>query len=93
MDFQYSARTREYLERLGAFMDEHVYPNEERFEAQHRAGDRWQQPPLLEELKQKARAAALWNLFLPDSPHGAGFTNLEYAPLCERMGRVPWSAE
>ncbi|MGN6453281.1 MAG: acyl-CoA dehydrogenase family protein [Steroidobacteraceae bacterium] len=93
MDFQYSARTREYLERLGAFMDQHVYPNEERFEAQHRAGDRWQEPPLLEELKEKARAAGLWNLFLPDSPHGAGLTNLEYAPLCERMGRVPWSAE
>ena len=51
MDFQYSARTREYLDRLGAFMAEHVYPNEERFEAQHRAGDRWQEPPLLEELK------------------------------------------
>jgi acyl-CoA dehydrogenase len=93
VDFQYSAKTREYLERLGAFMDEHIYPNEERFEAQHRAGDRWQAPPLLEELKQQARAAGLWNLFLPDSPHGAGLTNLEYAPLCERMGRVAWSAE
>jgi acyl-CoA dehydrogenase len=74
-------------------MDEHICPNEERFEAQHRGGDRWQEPPLLEELKQKARAVGLWNLFLPDSPHGAGLTNLEYAPLCERMGRVPWSAE
>ncbi len=93
MDFRYSARTSEYLERLGAFMQEHIYPNEERFEAQHRAGDRWQEPPLLEELKRKARAAALWNLFLPDSPHGAGLTNLGYAPLCELMGRVPWSAE
>jgi acyl-CoA dehydrogenase len=93
VDFQYSAKTREYLERLGAFMDEHIYPNEERFEAQHRAGERWQSPPLLEELKQQARAAGLWNLFLPDSPHGAGLTNLEYAPLCERMGRVAWSAE
>ena len=93
MDFQYSARTREYLDRLGAFMAEHVYPNEERFEAQHRAGDRWQEPPLLEELKQHARTAGLWNLFLPDSPHGAGLTNLEYAPLCELMGRVPWAPE
>src|SRR5215472_10104512 len=74
-------------------MDEHIYPNEERFEAQHRAGDRWQAPPLLEELKQKARAAQLWNLFLPDSPYGAGLTNLEYAPLCELMGRVPWAPE
>ena len=89
MDFQYSAKTTDYRERLGAFMDEHIYPNEERFEAQHRSGDRWQEPPLLEELKQKARAARLWNLFLPDSPHGAGLTNLEYAPLCEMMGRVP----
>ena len=93
MDFQYSAKTREYLERLGAFMAEHVYPNEERFEAQHRAGDRWQEPPLLEGLKQHARRAGLWNLFLPDSPHGAGLTNLEYAPLCELMGRVPWAPE
>ena len=93
MDFQYSAKTTDYRERLGAFMDEHIYPNEERFEAQHRSGDRWQEPPLLEELKQKARAARLWNLFLPDSPHGAGLTNLEYAPLCEMMGRVPWASE
>ena len=93
MDFRYSAKTEKYLERLDAFMDEHVYPNEERFEAQHRAGDRWQEPPLLEELKQKARAAGLWNLFLPESPHGAGLTNLEYAPLCEVMGRVPWAPE
>jgi acyl-CoA dehydrogenase len=93
VDFQHSARTRDYLERLGAFMDEQIYPNEERFEAQLRGGDRWQEPALLEELKQKARAARLWNLFLPDSPRGAGLTNLEYAPLCELMGRVPWSAE
>ena len=93
MDFQYSAKTVDYLERLGAFMDEHIYPNEEPFDAQHGAGDRWQEPPLLEELKQKARAAGLWNLFLPDSPHGTGLTNLEYAPLCELMGRVPWAPE
>jgi acyl-CoA dehydrogenase len=93
MDFQYSAKSADYLERLGAFMDEHIYANEERFAAQHRSGDRWQEPPLLDELKQKARAAKLWNLFLPDSPHGAGLTNLEYAPLCEMMGRVPWAPE
>ena len=93
MDFLYSPKTSDYLARLGAFMDAHIYPNEEAFDAQQRAGDRWQEPPLLEELKQKARAAGLWNLFLPDSPHGAGLTNLEYAPLCELMGRVPWSAE
>jgi acyl-CoA dehydrogenase len=93
MDFQYSARTREYRERLGAFMAERIYPNEERLEAQHRAGDRWQEPPLLDELKQQARSAGLWNLFLPDSPHGAGLSNLEYAPLCELMGRVLWAPE
>ena len=93
MDFDYSARTRDYLQRLGAFMDEHVYPNEERYEAQLATGDRWQSPPLVDELQQRARAARLWNLFLPDSPHGAGLTNLEYAPLCEMMGRVTWSAE
>jgi acyl-CoA dehydrogenase len=93
VDFQYSAKTVDYLERLGAFMDEHIYPNEEPFDAQHGAGDRWQEPPLLEALKQKARAAGLWNLFLPDSPHGTGLTNLEYAPLCELMGRVPWAPE
>jgi len=93
VDFDYSARTRDYLRRLGAFMDEHVYPNEERYEAQLAAGNRWESPPLLAELQQKARAAQLWNLFLPDSPHGAGLSNLEYAPLCEMMGRVPWAAE
>ena len=93
MNFQHSAKTGDYLERLGAFMNEHIYPNEERFDAQHRSGDRWQTPALLEELKEKARAARLWNLFLPDSPHGAGLTNLEYAPLCEMMGRVPWAPE
>jgi len=93
VDFDYSARTRDYLQRLGAFMDEHVYPNEERYEAQLATGDRWQSPPLVDELQQRARAARLWNLFLPDSPHGAGLTNLEYAPLCEMMGRVTWSAE
>jgi len=93
VDFQYSVKSADYLERLAAFMDEHIYSNEERFEAQHRSGDRSTQPPLLEELKQQARAAKLWNLFLPDSPHGAGLTNLEYAPLCEMMGRVPWAPE
>ena len=65
----------------------------ERFHAQLEAGDRWEEPPLLAELQGKARAAGLWNLFLPDSTHGAGLTNLEYAPLCEMMGRVRWSPE
>ncbi len=74
-------------------MDQHVYPNEERFHAQVKEGDRWADPPLLEELKAAARAAGLWNLFLPDSVHGAGLTNLEYAPLSEMMGRVRWAPE
>ncbi len=93
MDFEFSARTRDYLQRLGAFMDEYIYPNEERFYAQLSAGNRWEEPALLAELQQRARAARLWNLFLPDSHHGAGLTNLEYAPLCEMMGRVRWSSE
>jgi acyl-CoA dehydrogenase len=93
VDFQINQKSRSYLERLGAFMDEHVYPNEERFYAQLKDGERWSDPPLLEELKSKARAAGLWNLFLPDSTHGAGLTNLEYAPLSELMGRVRWAPE
>ena len=93
MDFEFSARTRDYLQRLGAFMDEHIYPNEERFYAQLSEGNRWEEPALLAQLRQKAQAARLWNLFLPDSHHGAGLSNLEYAPLCEMMGRVRWSSE
>ena len=93
MDFEFSRRSREYGGRLAAFMDEHIYPNEERFYAQLQEGDHWEEPALLEELKTKARAAGLWNLFLPDSHHGAGLSNLDYAPLCEMMGRVRWSPE
>jgi acyl-CoA dehydrogenase len=93
VDFSFSPKTEDYLKRLGAFMDEHVYPNEATYEAQLEAGDRWEEPALLAGLQGKARAAGLWNLFLPDSHHGAGLTNLEYAPLCELMGRVPWAPE
>jgi acyl-CoA dehydrogenase len=93
MEFTYNTRTRDHQQRLRAFMDEHIYPNEERFHAQLDEGDRWQPPPLLEELKTRARGAGLWNLFLPDSSSGAGLTNVEYAPLCEMMGRVHWSSE
>ena len=93
MDFEFSRKTREYLERLGAFMDAHVYPNEPRYREELDRGGRWAEPPLIGELQQKARAEGLWNLFLPDSAHGAGLTNLEYAPLCEVMGRVGWSPE
>ncbi len=92
MDFEPSERTRDLLERLGAFMDAHVYPNERLYHEQV-AADRWGHPPILEELKAKARAAGLWNLFLPESEHGAGLTNVEYAPLCEVMGRVHFSAQ
>ena len=75
--------------RSRAFMDEHVYPNEATFHRQIAEGDRWQPTAIVEELKPKARAAGLWNLFLPESEYGAGLTNVEYAPLCEIMGRVP----
>jgi acyl-CoA dehydrogenase len=75
--------------RLTAFMDEHIYPNEKRFYQQIAEGDRWQPTAIVEQLKPKARAAGLWNLFLPESQYGAGLTNEQYAPLCEIMGRVP----
>ncbi len=93
MIFEMSDQAREYHQRLTAFMDEHVYPIEEEFYRQVAEGDRWQVPPVMEELKAKARAAGLWNLFLPDSDRGAGLTNLEYAPLCEVMGRVIFAPE
>jgi acyl-CoA dehydrogenase len=92
MDFEYSDKTKSLLERLNAFMDEHVYPNERRYHEEVEA-DRWGHPPVLEELKAKAKAAGLWNLFLPESNHGAGLTNTEYAPLCEVMGRVHFSSQ
>jgi acyl-CoA dehydrogenase len=93
MDFEHSAKVKTLEKRLLAFMDEHVYPNEQRYEEEVQTGDRWQPPTIIEELKQKARGAGLWNLFLPDSRYGAGLTNLEYAPLCEIMGRVEWASE
>ena len=93
MEFEYSARTKELATRLAAFMHEHVYPNEKRHAHEVADGDRWQPIRLIDELKVLARAQGLWNLFLPQSKSGAGLSNLEYAPLCEIMGRVPWSAE
>jgi acyl-CoA dehydrogenase len=93
VDFEFSPKSREYLERLGAFMDEQVYPNEERFYQQLKEGEHWEEPPLLEQLQERARGAGLWNLFLPDSHYGAGLSNLDYAPLCEMMGRVRFAAE
>ena len=95
MDFEYSDKTKFALEKLNAFMDEHVYPNEATYHEQMQGfgADRWQIPPIIEELKEKARAAGLWNIFLPESELGAGFSNLEYAPLCEVMGRVGFAPE
>ena len=93
MDFEHSAKVETLRMQLQAFMDEHIYPNEGRYQDEVQTGDRWQPTGIVEELKQKARAAGLWNLFLPDSPHGAGLTNLEYAPLCEIMGRAHWAPE
>ena len=106
MDFSYSPRTQELQAQVARFMDEHVYPNEARYwaeiEANTDAGKRWTPLALIEELKPKARAQGLWNLFLPpsadgsrtaSSEHGAGLSNLDYAPLAEIMGRVPWSSE
>lgn len=89
MDFAPSEKTTHLARKLAQFMDEHVYPNERRFAKEIAGGDRWQPTKVMEELKVKARQQGLWNLFLPESKRGSGLTNLEYAPLCEIMGRVP----
>ncbi|MGL6044797.1 MAG: acyl-CoA dehydrogenase family protein [Sandaracinobacteroides sp.] len=103
MQFDYSPRTKEMLERLRAFMDEHVYPNEERYDAEALNGERWKVIEVIEELKPKARAAGLWNMFVPPTHggtpvhefhfDGTPLTNLEYAPLAEELGRVAWASE
>ncbi len=93
MQFEHSAKVKELQKKLAAFMDAHIYPNEKLWHEQIGAGNRWQPTAIIEELKPKARAAGLWNLFLPDREHGAGLTNLEYAPLCEIMGRSPMAPE
>ena len=93
MLFEFSPKVRELESRLRAFMDEHIYPNESVYSKQIAAGDRWQPTAIIEELKPKARALGLWNLFLPDAEYGAGLTNFEYAPLCEIMGRSPMAPE
>ncbi len=91
MDFSHSDKVRRLQEQLTGFMEAHVYPAEPRFheelEKNRRNGNPWQVSEIMEELKRRARAENLWNLFLPQSEHGAGLTNLEYAPLCEIMGR------
>ncbi len=93
MEFEYSDKVQGLRKRLLEFMDEHVYPNERRFYEEINTGDRWQPTGVVEGLKEKARAAGLWNLFLPESEYGAGLTNLEYAPLCEIMGRSVMAPE
>jgi len=90
MNFDYSTKTRELQSKLGKFMDENIYPNEKPFDEETNSGDRWQPSELIEKLKEKAKAAGLWNLFLPEI---SGLSNLEYAPLAEMMGRVVWSSE
>jgi acyl-CoA dehydrogenase len=92
--FEQSEKSKTLMVRLNAFMEQHVYPNEATYHAEQDAmSNKWQPVPIAEALKQKAKAQGLWNLFLPDSHSGAGLTNLEYAPLCEVMGRVHWAAE
>ena len=93
MYFEFSDKVKELQKRLQAFMDEHIYSNEETFRRQINEGDRWQPTAVVEQLKQKAKAEGLWNLFLPESEYGAGLTNLEYAPLCEIMGRSVMAPE
>jgi len=93
MHFAHSPKVHELQQKLTAFMDEYVYPNEQLYHRQIAEGDRWQPVPIIEELKPKARAAGLWNLFLPDHEWGAELSNLEYAPLCEIMGRVAMAPE
>lgn len=92
MNFEFSEKTKDLQRRLRAFMDEHVYRNEPRFDEEIER-ERWKPTRIIEELKPKARAAGLWNLFLPNDENGAGLSNLEYAPLCEIMGRSHMAAE
>jgi acyl-CoA dehydrogenase len=92
VNFEFSEKTIEMRRRLLAFMDEHVYANEQRYH-EETSRDRWQPTRIIEELKPKARSARLWNLFLPDNENGVGLTNLEYAPLCEIMGRSSMAPE
>ncbi|MBI1359494.1 MAG: acyl-CoA dehydrogenase [Alphaproteobacteria bacterium] len=99
MNFEFSDKTKDYIRRVSDFMDRHVYPNVETFHKQHEAGDRWTTPQIVHDLKALARKEGLWNMFMPPSEHdddefhGAGLTNLEYAPLSELMGRVSFASE
>jgi acyl-CoA dehydrogenase len=93
MDFEYSSKVAELQARLWSFMNDHVFPAEEVMEAEVLQGDRWGPVPTRDQLKAQAREVGLWNLFLPESERGAGLTNLEYAPLCEIMGRSHFAPE
>ncbi len=99
MNFDFSEKTKDYIRRVSDFMDKHIYPNVETFEKQHNAGDRWVTPQIVHDLKAIAKKEGLWNLFMPPSEHdddefhGAGLTNMEYAPLSELMGRVSFASE
>lgn len=97
MDFEYSDKVKELRQQLLTFMDDYIYPNEETYKQQKAAnqerGRAYAKVPIVDELKEKARAQGLWNLFLPEEEYGPGLTNLEYAPLAEIMGRVLWSSE
>jgi acyl-CoA dehydrogenase len=92
VNFDYTPKVQELRERVTAFMREHIYPNERKWHEHTRSSKRWEVVPIIGELKPKARAAGLWNLWRPKS-HGGTLTNLEYAPLCEIMGRVEWAPE
>jgi acyl-CoA dehydrogenase len=92
VSFEFSDKVKELQRRLQSFMDEHIYPNEPRHHEEI-ARDRWKPTRIIEDLKPKARAAGLWNLFLPNDENGAGLTNFEYAPLCELMGRSEMAPE
>lgn len=94
MNFEHSKKVTDLVARLEDFMDKNVYPIEREYEDYFKTTDNlWKSPPLMTELKEKAKQAELWNLFLPESERGAGLTNLEYAPLAEVMGRVTWCSE
>ncbi len=94
MDFAYSEKVNDLRKRVSAFMEEYIYPNESTYNEQiEKSGNPHHHAEIVDELKVKARSAGLWNLFLPDKEHGAGLTNLEYAPLAEIMGRVSWASE
>ncbi len=96
MNFEFNQTTQTLIKSVEDFMQQHIYPNDQIYREQLLTStNKWQTPDLMSDLKEKAKSAGLWNLFLPKEylPHGAGLTNLEYAPLCELMGRVLWSGE